>query len=61
MADIELTAGRPDAARAAWARALVLIDALGLPDTDPLRAEIRRHQRSVDCRRIVGAVLQPGQ
>jgi len=58
MADIELAAGRPDAARAAWARALALIDALGLPDTDPLRAEIHRHQevadqRSADCRRIV--------
>ena len=60
MADIELAAGRPDAARAAWARALALIDALGLPDTDPLRTEIRRHQRSADCRRTVDVSCDSG-
>ncbi|WP_328498764.1 hypothetical protein OHS59_42950 [Streptomyces sp. NBC_00414] len=40
LGDIHRVTARPDAARTAWTRALTLTGALGLPDTEPLRAEL---------------------
>ncbi|WP_282108201.1 AfsR/SARP family transcriptional regulator [Streptomyces liliiviolaceus] len=41
LGDIHRVTARPDAARTAWTRALMLTDELALPDTDPLRTELR--------------------
>ncbi|MFE1798672.1 BTAD domain-containing putative transcriptional regulator [Streptomyces sp. NPDC059517] len=41
LGDVHRVTARPDAARTAWTRALTVTDELALPDTDPLRTELR--------------------
>jgi hypothetical protein len=43
LGDVHHETGSPDAARHAWQRAVDVLDELGHPDADQIRAKLRDH------------------